>query len=50
MLAILEAAGWHNPLGPGRFHPADPDDVSSSRERRYLESGEPVYRARLVKR
>ena len=50
MLAILEAAGWHNPLGPGRFHPADPDDVPSSRERRYLETGEPVYRARLVKR
>jgi len=50
MLAILEAAGWHNPLGPGSFHPADPDDVPSSRERRYLESGEPVYRARLTRR
>jgi tRNA (guanine-N7-)-methyltransferase len=50
MLATLEAAGWHNPLGPGRFHPVDPDDVPSSRERRYLESGQPVYRARLVKR
>ncbi len=21
MLATLEAAGWHNPLGPGAFHP-----------------------------
>jgi tRNA (guanine-N7-)-methyltransferase len=50
MLATLEAAGWHNPLGPGSFHPADPDDVPSSRERRYLEVGEPVYRARLVRR
>lgn len=50
MLATLEAAGWHNPLGPGRFHPGDPDDVPSSRERRYLETGEPVFRARLVKR
>ena len=50
MLATLEAAGWHNPLGPGSFHPADPDDVPSSRERRYLESGEPVYRARLTRR
>ena len=50
MLDILEAAGWHNPLGPGSFHPADPDDVPSSRERRYLESGEPVYRARLTRR
>ena len=50
MLATLEAAGWHNPLGPGSFHPADPDDVPSSRERRYLESGEPVYRALLTRR
>ena len=48
--ATLEAAGWHNPLGPGSFHLADPDDVPSSRERRYLESGEPVYRARLTRR
>ncbi|HZX42686.1 MAG TPA: tRNA (guanine-N7)-methyltransferase, partial [Myxococcaceae bacterium] len=50
MLATLEGAGWHNPLGPGAFHPADPEEVPSSRERRYLESGEPVYRARLIKR
>ncbi len=50
MLSILEAAGWHNALGPGSFHPPDPDDVPSSRERRYLESGEPVYRARLTRR
>ena len=50
MVATLEAAGWHNPLGPGAFHPPDPDDVPSSREHRYLASGEPVYRARLVRR
>ena len=50
MLTTLEEAGWHNPLGRGVFHPPDPDDVPSSRERRYLESGEPVYRVRLVKR
>ena len=50
MLGTLEAAGWHNPLGSGRFHPPEPDDVPSSRERRYLETGEPVYRARLIKR
>jgi tRNA (guanine-N7-)-methyltransferase len=50
MIAALEAAGWHNPLGPGAFHPADPEEVPSSRERRYLERGEPVYRARLVRR
>jgi tRNA (guanine-N7-)-methyltransferase len=50
MIGTLEAAGWHNPLGPGAFHPADPEEVPSSRERRYLERGEPVYRARLVRR
>src|SRR5262250_1414240 len=48
MLETLEAAGWRNPLGRGTFHPADPEEVASSRERRYLASGEPVYRARLV--
>ena len=50
MLAALEAAGWYNPLGAGCFHPADPEEVPSSRERRYLETGEPVFRARLTKR
>ena len=50
MLDTLETAGWHNPLGAGSFHPADPEEVPSSRERRYLETGEPVYRARLTKR
>ena len=49
-LAVLEAAGFHNPLGPGQFHPYDPEEAPSTRERRYLVSGEPVYRARLVKR
>jgi tRNA (guanine-N7-)-methyltransferase len=50
MLATLEAAGWNNPLGRGSFHPTDPEEVPSSRERRYLETGMPVYRARLTKR
>lgn len=49
MLAILEEAGFVNPLGRGTFHPYDPEEVPSTRERRYLASGEPVYRARLVK-
>ncbi len=49
MLATLEAAGFTNPLGPGAFHPGDPAEPVSSRERRYLASGEPVYRARLTK-
>lgn len=49
MLAALEEAGFENPLGAGAFHPRLPDDVASTRERRYLVSGEPVYRARLVR-
>lgn len=48
-LAALEAAGLHNPLGAGQFHPYDPEEAPSTRERRYLATGEPVYRARLVK-
>jgi tRNA (guanine-N7-)-methyltransferase len=48
-LLTLEGVGFKNPLGPGVFHPYDPEDVPSSRERRYLETGQPVYRARLVK-
>ena len=49
-LAVLEQAGFHNPLGPGVFHPYEPDEVPSTRERRYLVSQHPVYRARLIKR
>ena len=49
MLAMLEEAGFVNPLGRGRFHPYDPEEVPSTRERRYLGVGEPVYRARLIK-
>jgi tRNA (guanine-N7-)-methyltransferase len=49
MLAILEEAGFVNPLGRGVFHPHDPEETPSTRERRYLVSGEPVYRARLRK-
>lgn len=48
-LKVLEGAGFHNPLGAGVFHPYDPEEAPSTRERRYLASGAPVYRARLVK-
>jgi tRNA (guanine-N7-)-methyltransferase len=50
MLRTAEEAGWINPLGAGAFHPADPEEVPSSRERRYLAAGEPVYRGRLENR
>ena len=49
MLDALEKAGFVNPLGPRAFHPALPDEVPSTRERRYLVTGEPVFRARLVR-
>lgn len=49
-LAVLEKAGFENPLGAGVFHPYDPEEAPSTRERRYLVTGQPVYRARLVKR
>ena len=49
LLATLEETGFHNPLGPGAFHPYDPEEVPSAREKRYLVSGQPVYRARLRK-
>lgn len=49
MLETLEKAGLHNPLGPGAFHPYDPSEVPSTRERRYLATGQLVYRARLYK-
>lgn len=48
-LKVLEAAGFQNTLGAGVFHPYDPEEAPSTRERRYLASGQPVYRARLVK-
>jgi tRNA (guanine-N7-)-methyltransferase len=49
-LKALEEAGFHNPLGNGAFHPYDPEEVPSTRERRYLIANEPVYRARLSKK
>jgi tRNA (guanine-N7-)-methyltransferase len=49
MLDMLETAGFENPLGVGSFHPSHPEEPASSRERRYLAAGEPVYRARLRK-
>jgi tRNA (guanine-N7-)-methyltransferase len=48
-LAVLEAAGFQNPQGAGTFHSADPLEVPSTRERRYLVLGQPVFRARLVR-
>jgi tRNA (guanine-N7-)-methyltransferase len=49
MLAQLEEVGFLNPFGSGVFHPADPDEIPSTRERRYLVTGTPVYRVKLSK-
>ena len=44
-----QPVGFANAAGPGRFADRDPDDVPSSREKRYLETGERVWRLRLVR-
>lgn len=49
MLKVLEKAGFQNPLGAGTFHPYDPEEAPSTRERRYLNTGQAVFRARLRK-
>ena len=49
MISALEGTGLLNPFGPGAFHPRDPDEIPSTRERRYLSTGAPVYRAKLRK-
>jgi tRNA (guanine-N7-)-methyltransferase len=43
----LEAAGFENEAGPGRFAAAAAGEIPSTREKRYLASGEPVWRLRL---
>src|SRR5512134_427149 len=45
----LEPAGFLNAAGPGRFAERDPDDIPSTREKRYLATGQPVWRLRLVR-
>jgi tRNA (guanine-N7-)-methyltransferase len=46
-VARLEATGFENEAGAGRFADAAPDEIPSTREKRYLASGEPVWRLRL---
>ncbi len=45
----LEQAGFENTLGPGRFAERAPDEIPSTREKRYLAAGEPVWRLRLAR-
>ncbi|MEI7705604.1 MAG: tRNA (guanine-N7)-methyltransferase [Deltaproteobacteria bacterium] len=43
----LEQAGFENLAGAGRFAERDPDEIPSTREKRYLATGQPVWRLRL---
>jgi tRNA (guanine-N7-)-methyltransferase len=43
----LEAAGLANEAGPGRFAGREPDDIPSTREKRYLATLQPVWRLRM---
>jgi tRNA (guanine-N7-)-methyltransferase len=46
-VARLEETGFVNEAGPGRFCEPEADEIPSTREKRYLASGTPVYRLRL---
>jgi tRNA (guanine-N7-)-methyltransferase len=45
----LEASGFVNEAGKGRFAERAPDDIPSTREKRYLATGHPVWRLHLRK-
>ena len=45
----LEPMGFLNAAGPGRFAERDPDEIPSTREKRYLASGQPVWRLRMTR-
>jgi tRNA (guanine-N7-)-methyltransferase len=43
----LEEVGFENEAGAGQFCQAPPDEIPSTREKRYLETGQRVWRLRL---
>jgi tRNA (guanine-N7-)-methyltransferase len=45
----LEAVGLVNEAGPGRFSEPRPDEIPSTREKRYLATGQRVWRLSLVR-
>jgi len=45
----LEEAGFENAVGPGRFAERGPDEIPSTREKRYLATGQPVWRLRMLR-
>ncbi len=46
-LALVEAAGFENEAGRGRFARPSPGEIPSSREKRYLAAGQRVWRLRM---
>jgi tRNA (guanine-N7-)-methyltransferase len=46
----LEEVGFENEAGPGRFCDPLPDEIPSTREKRYLVRAEPVWRLRMRRR
>jgi tRNA (guanine-N7-)-methyltransferase len=48
-VARLEEIGFHNESGRGAFADAPPDEIPSTREKRYLETGQRVWRLRMVR-
>ena len=48
-LGRLEPLGFANAAGRGRFAQREPEEIPSTREKRYLAVGHPVWRLRLVR-
>jgi tRNA (guanine-N7-)-methyltransferase len=48
-LAALEEVGFENGAGPGRFAERLPEEIPSTREKRYLATGQQVWRLRMVR-
>jgi tRNA (guanine-N7-)-methyltransferase len=46
-VARLEEVGFENEAGAGRFAERAPGEIPSTREKRYLATGQPVWRLRL---
>jgi tRNA (guanine-N7-)-methyltransferase len=46
-VARLEEVGFENEAGPGGFCEAPPDEIPSTREKRYLQTGQRVWRLRM---
>jgi len=46
-VARLEEIGFENEAGRGAFSDAPPDEIPSTREKRYLATGQRVWRLRM---